>query len=496
VGAEEPTLARPPEKRHGVELDHDVGGKSSGEHEDRRGERQKEIERRGEETGCREPALEKHPFGDEPSQGRDAGERGGADEGRDADPRHARQKTSELPEIALARRVKHRPRREEKQAFPGRVIETEVETCREGEGGEGHLLGARKEQREAEGGGDEPDVLDRRIGEQAFDVALGRGVKGAVKTACRSEGEDGGPPPGHEFRTQNDDETHEAVEGDFEHHTAHEGRDGRGGGGMSFGQPHVGGQEAGFGPESPQRAKKNEARPKSPGGIAAHRGEVEDRPSVGEDAEGDQKKQGAHLGHDQVDQGGPADVFAVVFAQDEGVGSEGHELPGRHERERIVGQQDHGERREEKVVGKTEDAGGCALTRAEIAAGENRDREDRHTEQRKEHASERSGAKQKLEPRRTREVDDHCGQRVESGVDGRQGEDQPRHGPRNVDRACQPHAVGLQESENAENEPEGRHEEGDACHGKVQEPCRVCRRDELSKRSGYYSKSNEIFFIC
>ena len=156
-----------------------------------------------------------------------------------------------------------------------------------------------------------------------------------------AEREDHGAPPPDGRAEQVEHDAHEAVHRDLGHHAAHQRRYMARRGRVGQRQPHVQGHQAGLGSGSDQGQHQDG------GGQAGRMGrcradgiEAVTAGRAGQQAEGQQQRQGAEAGHQQVDVPRPGVVALLVVRHHQRPRGERHELPGEQEREGVVGQDD------------------------------------------------------------------------------------------------------------------------------------------------------------
>ena len=116
--------------------------------------------------------LEGEPFGDEPVERRQRGNRHAANEKHEGRLRHAVDQAAETLHVALTGGVEHGAGAKKQQALEQRMIENVKQS-----GGERQSRSERKpfgfeRQRKSERGKDDADVLDGAVGEDAFEIAL------------------------------------------------------------------------------------------------------------------------------------------------------------------------------------------------------------------------------------------------------------------------------------------------------------------------------------
>ena len=88
-------------------------------------------------------------------------------------------------------------------------------------GGQGHAMGLERE-REPEADEDDPDILDRVIGEQPLEVMLHQRVEHAHHCGRAAEREHQHAPPPGGRADEVKYNSHEPVDGDLGHHAAHQ----------------------------------------------------------------------------------------------------------------------------------------------------------------------------------------------------------------------------------------------------------------------------------
>ena len=333
--------------------------------------------------------------------------------------------TAQVLHVALAGRGQHGTRAEEQEALEQRVIE-DVEQ----RGGERqrrrevHAIGPEGE-RQAEADEDDPDVLDRVVGEQPLQIVLHQRIEHAEHRGAGAERQNHqAPPPGGQAQKVEDD-AHEAVDGDLGHHPAHQGRDVAGRRRMGERQPDVQRHEAGLGAGAEQRQGQDQGRearrqagaPDRLEGIAAARS--------GEQAESEQKRERAEARHDEVDVAGLRVALLVMVRHHQRPGRERHELPGEQEGEGVVGQRRTRfiageERREER-----QDPGRRRFVPAvaqAVGAGRGTTEVDHHEEECGERVEPEMGA----DPGQAERQDDRRG--ITSRDETGQGHHQPERG--------------------------------------------------------------------
>ena len=166
--------------------------------------------------------LQQQPLGDEPVERRQAGAGERPREREPGYPRHAMDQPSELAEAALLGRVQHRAGGEEQQALEERVIEGVIEACRQRDRREERLVVALEQDRQADAGDDNADILDRGVREQPLHVGLHRREEHAEQCRREPENQRKHAPPPELALQQIEGYAQQAVDCGLEHHSAHQ----------------------------------------------------------------------------------------------------------------------------------------------------------------------------------------------------------------------------------------------------------------------------------
>ncbi len=128
------------------------------------------------------------------------------------------------------------------------MVEHVEQRCRQRQRrGEDHAVGAEGE-REAQADIDDADVLDRVVGEEAFEVVLHQRVEDAHHRGDAAEDKHDRRPPPLDRSEQIEDDADERVDRYLGHHSAHQGRDMARRCRVGEWQPHVQWHDAGLRP--------------------------------------------------------------------------------------------------------------------------------------------------------------------------------------------------------------------------------------------------------
>ena len=147
------------------------------------------------------------------------------------------------------------------------------------------------------------------------------------------------PPPGWRAE-QVEHDTHEPVDRHLGHDAAHQRRDVARSGGMRKRQPDMQGHDPGFGAGADQRERENGACDSRRRHRAADALERVAARGAGEQAEGKQQRERAETCHEQVQIAGSGIAGPAMVRHHQRPGRKRHELPGKQERERVVGEHD------------------------------------------------------------------------------------------------------------------------------------------------------------
>lgn len=242
-------------------------------------------------------------------------------------------------------------RAEEEQRLEERVVHGVEQGARDA--AEGGKLVARglAQRRDAEADEDHADVLDRRVGQQPFHVVLCGGEHHAPEPrddACAQQDEPGRAEFGQVAQGGRDAE--DAVDARLDHHARHQGRDVRRCGGVGLRKPYVHREESGLHAEACQEkeVERQHGLRAECGGQSPERGVA--RRDIETD-EADEQQHEADVHHDQVGEGGAANLAALGVEEDQQERRHGHQLPEEEERVASVGEHDaqhgiaHGDQR-------------------------------------------------------------------------------------------------------------------------------------------------------
>ena len=239
-------------------------------------------------------------------------------------------------------------------------------------------------------------------------------------------------------------------------------------------------QEPRLGAEPEEREAEGARGPEGRQRLRAHVGEGVVAGVGLEHPEAEQDGDRAHVGDQQVQEPGAADLGDAVVGGDEEEGGERHHLPGHHEGVGVVGQQHHRHAGEEEVVVQAQEPRRRALALAEVAAGEDGDAGAREAQQREEEGRERVQAQVEGQVRQADGEDGdlrRAGQGRES--EARQREAQ-RGGEREEDARDEGEVVQRRDPGQADREPRDD-DEHDAVdreefrQGAHREPLAACR---------------------
>ena len=202
--------------------------------------------------------------------------------------------------VALAGGGEDRSRAKEQKALEQRMIEY-VQQCggERQSGGPAHSISLeRKTQTEPDE--NDADILHSVIGEQSLQVVLHQGVEHAEHAGEPGEREHNHAPPPCRLAEEIEDDPHEAVDGDFRHHPAHQRGNMAGRGRMGERQPDMQRHKPCLGARAEQRKTQRQSGdrggwmrgPDISEGIAAVR--------TREQTEGEQQRERAEARHDDI----------------------------------------------------------------------------------------------------------------------------------------------------------------------------------------------------
>ncbi len=201
--------------------------------------------------------LQRQPLRREAVQRRQARDRHRADEERAAGPRHPPEQAAEPVELERAHRSLERACAEEEQRLEHGVVQRVQERGAERERGPGVRTARPQDEAGAEAEHDDPDVLDRVQREEPLQVVLEERVDDAADGRERTEAEHEHAEPRRQHADPVDEDAHEPVDRDLDHHAAHQRRDGRGRDRMRARQPDVQRHQAGLRAHPDQRGERD-----------------------------------------------------------------------------------------------------------------------------------------------------------------------------------------------------------------------------------------------
>ena len=235
----------------------------------------------------------------------------------------------------------HRTRGEKEEALEERVIERVQRGPGEAEH-RNHRVSVRKAQGPSPyAHQNDPDVLYAMEREEPLDIMLREGPHDSQHARNRAEREYDPSPP-RRRRAEQEDGTEQPVDPHLDDDTRHQGRDVRRRRGVGLGQPEVEGDGARLETERDQRHRQDHPasarRERRVGGEGV---KAQITRSARPDRKEGEQEQRAHVGRDDIDHPGPADLAALVLEHNQQIRRHGHHFPGDEERQRRA--RDHGE---------------------------------------------------------------------------------------------------------------------------------------------------------
>jgi hypothetical protein len=137
---------------------------------------------------------------------------------------HAMDETAQPVEIAPPGGMQHGAGAEEQQRLEPGMVERVQERRRHRHRRSEVLAVGAKSEREPQRHEDHADVLDRRIGEHALEIAVEHGIEQAQHRRHRAEDDRRQRPPPGRRSEQVEGDAHEAVDGNLGHDAAHQRR--------------------------------------------------------------------------------------------------------------------------------------------------------------------------------------------------------------------------------------------------------------------------------
>ena len=179
-----------------------------------------------------------------------------------------------------------------------------------------HSVGM-EDQGQSNADGDQADVFDRGIGQQALHVALYGAVKHAEKRGDEAHHQRHHAPPPDGGMQQVEADPQQAVDGGLQHHAAHHRRHRRRRRRVRLGQPDMQRHQAGLGAKTGQRQKESNRGPLRRQLLGAHSGKAVIARPAGHDAKAQEDANGADVGDQQVEEAGAADFRVDMICRDQ-----------------------------------------------------------------------------------------------------------------------------------------------------------------------------------
>ena len=278
---------------------------------DRERHRNSDRSRSG-DAGVHEP-LEQEPLTDESVERRKSDDRDGADREAGARGRHTPHQSAHLVEVAGTGRLDRRAGSEEQQRLEDPVVEDVEKRCGHEGGAERRMPVARERQRGADADEDETNVLGRRVGQKHLEVRFDQRVQDPEERRRGTECEHGEAPPARPGTEHHHPDAKQAVDAHFHHRTRHQGGNMARRLGMCAWQPYVQRNHARFGSEADD-SKDEHRRP--PRGREVRRTRLQGAEQLAvrvraQDAERNEDRDEAEMGHRRVPRAGPPRLLAL-----------------------------------------------------------------------------------------------------------------------------------------------------------------------------------------
>ena len=120
--------------------------------------------------------------------------------------------------------MKHRTRAEEQESLEARVVEGVIEAGHEPHRRKGRQPVALEHEPGADAEEDDPDVLDRVIGQESLEIVFHERVQHAQQRGDGSRGQDDGAPPGRAAAEQVQRDPQQPVDAKLDHRAGHQRR--------------------------------------------------------------------------------------------------------------------------------------------------------------------------------------------------------------------------------------------------------------------------------
>ena len=184
------------------------------------------------------------------------------------------------------------------------MVEGMVQGCTPGQSGQQNVMFGGKQHAGADAEQNDSHVFEAGIGQQPLDVIFHHGVHDAQKRRQNSQPHDQPTPPGRTDPQEVKIEAAQSIDRRLQHYARQQGRNMAGCGGMSFGQPDVQGNHAGFRPKPDQCEQKHQISRRLRQQFPPEQLKAKTAGCPRENKKGADDERGADMGHDDVNETG------------------------------------------------------------------------------------------------------------------------------------------------------------------------------------------------
>ena len=163
------------------------------------------------------------------------------------------------------------------------------------------MASTQKHQGQPQANEDDPEILDRGIGQETLEIILHQGIEHAHDGRHAADCQHADAPLPMELADEVKDHPNETVHSHLEHHPGHHGRYVRGRHGVGLRQPGMQRHQSCFHAEAEKDQNEGDTRPDEGELGDAHRIEAKATAKCRQDPEAKQNGQSADMGHQEVE---------------------------------------------------------------------------------------------------------------------------------------------------------------------------------------------------
>ena len=266
--------------------------------------------------------------------------------------------------------MQDRARAQKQQPLEQGMIDGVVERGDKGHHPDHPVATGQEQLRQSQADENNADIFHGMISQQPLEIMLHQRIEHAHEGGDAADGQHGHPPLPVKLPDKVEHDTDEAVYRHLQHDPGHECGDMGGRDGMGLGQPGMQGHQPRLHAKADKHEDEGDAGPEK--GQLCTTYDIEREPATegGQHAETQQDGQAANMGHEQIEESGAPVGGILVMKGHEKIAGQGHQLPGHHKHEGVIGQHNQQHTGKEQAGEPAQDGKGVApLLKATYVAG-------------------------------------------------------------------------------------------------------------------------------